>query len=176
MAYLSKRLRKAREGREERPLPLGEALNHVVARANARFDETVEIALALGIEARQSDQIVRGVASLPHGTGKAVRVLVFARGEKADQARAAGADRVGAEDLKEDLMTSKIDFDRVIATPDTMALVGQMGKILGPRGLMPNPKLGTVTPNVAEAVKKVKAGDVPFRSEQGGLVHAGVER
>ncbi|MDD3029554.1 MAG: 50S ribosomal protein L1 [Alphaproteobacteria bacterium] len=157
--------------------PLDEAVRLILKNSKdtaRKFVETVEVAMNLNIDTRQSDQAVRGVVSLPHGTGKTVRVAVFAKGEKADAAKAAGADIVGAEDLKEAIQGGKSDFDRVIASPDMMGLVGQLGKILGPRGLMPNPKLGTVTPNVADAVKKVKAGTIEFRAEKAGIVQAGV--
>lgn len=143
-------------------------------RAVAKFDETIEIAMNLNVDPRKADQMVRGVVSLPHGTGKTVRVAVFARGDKAAEAQAAGADIVGAEDLMERVQAGQLDFDRCIATPDMMGLVGRLGKILGPRGLMPNPRLGTVTPNVAEAVQAVKGGQVEFRAEKAGIVHAGV--
>jgi large subunit ribosomal protein L1 len=139
-----------------------------------KFVESVEVAINLNIDTKQSDQTVRGVVSLPHGTGKTVRVAVFAKGEKADAAKAAGADFVGADDLAEAIMAGKSDFDRVIATPDMMGVVGKLGKVLGPRGLMPNPKLGTVTPNVADAVKAAKAGSIEFRAEKAGIVQAGV--
>jgi large subunit ribosomal protein L1 len=142
--------------------------------ATAKFDETVELALALGVDPRHADQMVRGTVNLPHGTGKTLRVAVFARGDKADEAKAAGADIVGAEDLAEQVQAGQIDFDRCIATPDLMPLVGRLGRILGPRGLMPNPKLGTVTPNVREAVEAAKGGQVQFRVEKAGIVHAGV--
>ena len=142
--------------------------------ATAKFDETVEISLNLGIDPRHADQMVRGLVSLPHGTGKTVRVGVFARGAKAEEALAAGADVVGAEDLAEKIQAGEINFDRCIATPDMMALVGRLGKILGPRGLMPNPKLGTVTMDVKGAVSAAKAGQVEFRAEKAGIIHAGV--
>ncbi len=154
--------------------PMAEAIKLVKSKATAKFDETVEIAMNLGVDPRHSDQMVRGVVSLPHGTGKTVRVAVFAKDAKADEARAAGADIVGAEDLMEQIQAGQINFDRVIATPDMMGVVGRLGKILGPRGLMPNPKLGTVTANVADAVKASKAGQVEFRAEKAGLVHAGI--
>ena len=143
-------------------------------RATAKFDETIEIAMNLNIDPRKADQTVRGVVSLPHGTGKTVRVAVFAKGDKVAEALAAGADIAGAEDLAEQIQAGQINFDRCIATPDMMGLVGRLGKILGPRGLMPNPRLGTVTPNVAEAVKAAKGGQVEFRAEKAGIVHAGV--
>ncbi len=151
-----------------------EAISIVKANATAKFDETVEIALNLGVDPRHADQMVRGVVSLPKGTGKDVRVAVFAKGDKADEARAAGADIVGAEDLMEEIQSGKTDFDRVIATPDMMGVVGRLGKVLGPKGLMPNPKLGTVTPNVGEAVKAAKGGQVEFRTEKAGIIHAGI--
>jgi large subunit ribosomal protein L1 len=157
-----------------RAYPLPEAVKIVKDNAKAKFDETVEIAMNLGIDPRHADQMVRGLVSLPHGTGKAVRVAVFARGAKAEEARAAGADLVGAEDLAEKVQNGEIDFDRCIATPDMMALVGRLGKILGPRGLMPNPKLGTVTMDVKGAVSAAKAGQVEFRAEKAGIVHAGI--
>ncbi len=142
--------------------------------AKRKFDETIEIAMNLGIDPKLSDQAVRGMVHLPHGTGKTVRVAVFAKADKADAAKAAGADIVGADDLAEKIMAGFAEFDRVIATPDMMGVVGKLGKVLGPRGLMPNPKLGTVTPNVADAVKAAKAGSIEFRAEKGGIVHAGV--
>jgi len=151
-----------------------EALGIVKGNATAKFDETVEIALNLGVDPRHADQMVRGVVTLPAGTGKDVRVAVFARGDKAEAATAAGADVVGAEDLMESIQSGKIDFDRVIATPDMMGIVGRLGKVLGPKGLMPNPKLGTVTPNVAEAVKAAKGGQVEFRVEKAGIIHSGI--
>ncbi len=156
---------------------LPEAVALVVANSSQgarKFVESLEVAVNLDIDTKKSDQSVRGAVQLPHGTGKTVRVLAFARGDKADAAKAAGADFVGAEDLKEQILAGKSDFDRVIATPDMMGIVGQLGKVLGPRGLMPNPKLGTVTPNVAEAVKAAKAGSIEFRAEKAGIVQAGV--
>ncbi len=153
---------------------IDEAVKLVKETANAKFDETVEVAMNLGVDPRHADQMVRGVISLPNGTGRSVRVAVFARDAKADEAREAGADIVGAEDLMEDVQKGKIDFDRCIATPDMMPIVGRLGKVLGPRNLMPNPKVGTVTPNVAEAVKNAKGGAVEFRVEKNGIVHAGV--
>lgn len=153
---------------------LPEAVKIVKGNAVAKFDETVEIALKLGIDPRHADQMVRGVVDLPNGTGKTVRVAVFAKGAKADEARAAGADIVGDEDLAEEIQSGKMDFDRCIASPDMMGLVGRLGKVLGPRGLMPNPKLGTVTQDVAAAVKAAKGGQVQFRAEKAGIVHAGV--
>jgi large subunit ribosomal protein L1 len=175
MAKLSKRLRAARTGISvEAVYPLDQAVALVKERATAKFDETVEIAMNLGIDPRHADQMVRGMVQLPNGTGKPVRVLVFARGEKAEQALAAGADIVGDDDLAKEIQDGRMDFDRCIATPDMMGVVGRLGKILGPRGLMPNPKLGTVTADVAGAVKAAKGGSVEFRAEKAGIVHAGV--
>jgi large subunit ribosomal protein L1 len=175
MAKLGKRTTAAREGIDRRKLyALGDAVKMVKERAKAKFDETVEVAMNLGVDPRHADQMVRGVVNLPNGTGKKVRVAVFARGEKADEARKAGADIVGAEDLVETINSGKIEFDRCIATPDMMPLVGRLGKILGPRNLMPNPKVGTVTPDVAGAVKAAKGGAVEFRVEKAGILHAGV--
>ncbi|MEJ7933798.1 50S ribosomal protein L1 [Sphingobium sp. AN558] len=151
-----------------------EALGLIKTHATAKFDESVEIAINLGVDPRHADQMVRGVVTLPAGTGKDVRVAVFARGDKAEAATAAGADIVGAEDLLESIQAGNIDFQRVIATPDMMGLVGRLGKVLGPKGLMPNPKLGTVTPNVAEAVKAAKGGQIEFRVEKAGIIHAGL--
>ena len=155
---------------------LSEAIKLVKERATSKFDETIEIALNLGVDPRHSDQMVRGVVSLPNGTGKTVCVAVFAKDVKAEEAKAAGADIVGADDLAETVSKGEISFDRCVATPDMMAVVGKLGKILGPRGLMPNPKLGTVTNDVAEAVKAVKGGQVAFRAEKAGIVHAGIGR
>lgn len=170
-----KRIRNAREGIDRnQTYPLSEAVEMVKSRAGTKFDETVEIAMNLGVDPRHSDQMVRGVVTLPNGTGKSVRVAVFAKDDKAEEAKAAGADIVGAEDLVETVQSGKVDFDRCIATPDMMALVGRLGKVLGPRGLMPNPRVGTVTPDVGEAVKAAKGGAVEFRAEKAGLVHAGV--
>jgi large subunit ribosomal protein L1 len=151
-----------------------EAIALARANATAKFDETIEVALNLGVDPRHADQMVRGVVTLPAGTGKDVRVAVFARGNKAEEATAAGADVVGAEDLMESIQGGKIDFDRVIATPDMMGIVGRLGKVLGPKGLMPNPKLGTVTPNVTEAVRAAKGGQVEFRVEKAGIIHSGI--
>ncbi|MDQ3078481.1 MAG: 50S ribosomal protein L1 [Pseudomonadota bacterium] len=151
-----------------------EAIGLVKSLATSKFDETVEIAISLGVDPRHADQMVRGVVNLPKGTGKDVRVAVFARGAKADEATAAGAEVVGAEDLMESIQGGKIDFDRVIATPDMMGLVGRLGKVLGPKGLMPNPKLGTVTMNVTQAVTDAKSGQVEFRVEKAGIIHAGI--
>ncbi len=175
MSSHGKRVLKAREGiNREKLYALDEAVKMVKERAKAKFDETVEIAMNLGVDPRHADQMVRGVVSLPNGTGRTLRVAVFARGAKADEARAAGADVVGAEDLVERVNSGNIDFDRCIATPDLMPLVGRLGKVLGPRGLMPNPKVGTVTMDVTGAVKASKGGAVEFRVEKAGIVHAGV--
>ena len=151
-----------------------EALALLKEVASKKFDETVEVALNLGVDPRHADQMVRGMVSLPSGTGKEMKVAVFARGDKADEALKAGADKVGAEDLMEDMQAGNLDYDRVIATPDMMGVVGRLGKVLGPKGLMPNPKLGTVTPNVAQAVKDAKGGQVEFRVEKQGIVHSGI--
>jgi large subunit ribosomal protein L1 len=151
-----------------------EAISIAKSNATAKFDETIEVALALGVDPRHADQMVRGVVTLPKGTGKTVRVGVFAKGAKAEEATAAGADVVGAEDLMEAIQGGKIDFDRCIATPDMMGLVGRLGKILGPKGMMPNPKLGTVTMNVAEAVKAAKGGQIEYRVEKAGIIHSGI--
>ncbi|MEP3510174.1 MAG: 50S ribosomal protein L1 [Lentilitoribacter sp.] len=175
MAKLGKRSRAAREavaGKDN--LSVEDAVALVKSNASAKFDETVEIALNLGVDPRHADQMVRGVIGLPNGTGKSVRVAVFARGAKAEEAQAAGADVVGAEDLMETVQGGTIDFDRCIATPDMMPIVGRLGKVLGPRNLMPNPKVGTVTMDVADAVKNAKGGEVQFRAEKAGVVHAGV--
>jgi large subunit ribosomal protein L1 len=175
MAKQGKRLKSTYEGIDrERDYALGEAITMIKAGAKSKFDETVELALNLAVDPRHADQMVRGVVNLPHGTGRTVRVAVFAKDAKADEARAAGADIVGADDLAEMIQSGKIDFDRCIATPDMMPVVGRLGKILGPRGLMPNPKLGSVTPNVAEAVIAAKAGQVEYRVEKAGIIHAGV--
>ncbi|MFK4809827.1 50S ribosomal protein L1 [Devosia neptuniae] len=175
MAHVGKKITKAREGIDRNKLyKLDEAVKMVKARASAKFDETIEIAINLGVDPRHADQMVRGVVSLPNGTGKTVRVAVFAKDAKADEARKAGADIVGAEDLMEQIQAGKIDFDRCIATPDMMPLVGRLGKILGPRNLMPNPKVGTVTPDVAGAVKAAKGGAVEYRVEKAGILHAGI--
>jgi large subunit ribosomal protein L1 len=175
MAKLGKRTKAARQGVDRTKLyRLDEAVQMVKQRANAKFDETVEVAMNLGVDPRHADQMVRGVVNLPNGTGRTVRVGVFARGAKAEEAKAAGADVVGAEDLVEKVTAGNIDFDRCIATPDMMPLVGRLGKVLGPRGLMPNPKVGTVTMDVAAAVRGAKGGSVEFRVEKAGIVHAGV--
>jgi large subunit ribosomal protein L1 len=175
MARQGKRLKDAYEGIDRaRFYALDEAIAVIKTNAAAKFDETVEVAVNLGVDPRHADQMVRGVVSLPHGTGKTVRVAVFAKGEKAAAATAAGADIVGAEDLMERIQGGQIDFDRCVATPDMMGIVGRLGKILGPRGLMPNPKLGTVTNDVAAAVSAAKAGQVEFRVEKAGIVHGGV--
>jgi large subunit ribosomal protein L1 len=175
MAKIGKRIRAARaafEGKDN--LPVQAAVDLVKANATAKFDETVEISVNLGVDPRHADQMVRGTVNLPNGTGKTVRVAVFARNEKADEARAAGADIVGAEDLLATIQGGTIDFDRCIATPDMMGLVGRLGKVLGPRGLMPNPRGGTVTMDVAQAVRDAKGGAVEFRVEKAGIVHAGI--
>ncbi len=170
-----KRIRAAREGIERMKLyAIEEAVKMVKARSKAKFDETVEIAMNLGVDPKHADQMVRGVVSLPNGTGRTLRVAVFAKGEKAEEARKAGADIVGAEDLVEIVQKGTIDFDRCISTPDLMPLVGRLGKVLGPRGMMPNPKVGTVTANVAQAVRDAKGGAVEFRVEKAGIVQAGV--
>jgi large subunit ribosomal protein L1 len=170
-----KRTKTARQGIERTKLyGLGDAVAMVKQRATAKFDETIEVAFNLGVDPRHADQMVRGTVDLPHGTGKSLRIAVFAKGDKADEARAAGADVVGADDLAAAIQGGEINFDRCIATPDMMPVVGRLGRILGPRGLMPNPKLGTVTPNVAQAVKAAKAGQVQFRVEKAGIVHGGI--
>jgi len=175
MARTSKRLNKAYDGLDNAAAyPLEEAVKLVKARSAVKFDETIEIAMNLGVDPRHADQNVRGVISLPHGTGKAVRVAVFAKGDKAEEAKAAGADVVGAEDLAEQIKSGKMDFDRCIATPDMMPVVGRLGKILGPRGMMPNPKLGSVTNDVGAAIQAAKGGQVEFRVEKAGIIHAGV--
>ncbi|MEK9642833.1 MAG: 50S ribosomal protein L1 [Paracoccaceae bacterium] len=175
MAKLGKRtkaIRAAMAGKDS--LTVEDAVSLLKANATAKFDETIEIAMNLGVDTRHADQMVRGVVGLPNGTGKDVRVAVFARDAKADEAKAAGADIVGAEDLMQIVQGGKIEFDRCIATPDMMPIVGRLGKVLGPRNLMPNPKVGTVTMDVAEAVKAAKGGEVQFKAEKGGVVHAGV--
>jgi large subunit ribosomal protein L1 len=175
MAKVGKRTQAAREvfGTATN-LSVEDAVNLIKKAASAKFDETVEVAMNLGVDPRHADQMVRGVVQLPNGTGKTVRVAVFARGAKADEARAAGADIVGAEDLMETIQSGKIEFDRCIATPDLMPLVGRLGKILGPRNLMPNPKVGTVTMDVKTAVEAAKGGEVQFKVEKAGVIHAGV--
>jgi large subunit ribosomal protein L1 len=175
MAKTSKRMRNAREGLNPvQEYSIEEALKLVKERATTKIDETVDIAMNLGVDPRHSDQMVRGTVQLPHGTGKAVRIAVFAKDAKAQEAKDAGADIVGAEDLAEQIQNGQMDFDRVIATPDMMAVVGRLGKVLGPRGLMPNPKLGTVTPDVKGAIEAAKGGQVEFRVEKAGIIHAGV--
>jgi large subunit ribosomal protein L1 len=173
MSKIAKRI-KARTGDANAVLPVADAVKLVKANATAKFDESIEIAVNLGVDPRHADQNVRGVVNLPSGTGRDVRVAVIAKDAKAAEATAAGADIVGAEDLVERIQGGFLDFDRVIATPDMMALVGRLGKVLGPRGLMPNPRVGTVTPNVAQAVKDAKGGAIEFRVEKAGIVHAGV--
>ena len=175
MAKLGKRVRAAREKIDANATySLEEAVKVIKGAASAKFDETVEISLNLGVDPRHADQMVRGVCQLPAGTGKTVKVAVFARGDKAEEAKAAGADIVGAEELVQEVQGGKINFDRCIATPDMMPLVGRLGKVLGPRGMMPNPKVGTVTPDVAQAVKDSKGGSVEFRVEKAGIIHGGV--
>lgn len=175
MAKIAKRVSKTREGIDpNKAYALGDALKLLKDRSSVKFDETIEVAMNLGVDPRHADQMVRGVVNLPNGTGRSVRVAVFARGDKAEEARAAGADIVGAEDLVDIVQKGTIDFDRCIATPDMMPLVGRLGKVLGPRGMMPNPKVGTVTTDVAAAVKASKGGAVEFRVEKAGIVHAGV--
>lgn len=170
-----KRIRKAYEGLNSLPVfSVKEAVKIVKERATAKFDETIEVAMNLNIDPRKSDQNIRGVTQLPAGTGKTLRVAVFAKGAKAEAARNAGADLVGDEDLAEKIQAGEIDFDRCIATPDMMGLLGKLARILGPKGLMPNPKLGTVTMDVAEAVKAVKGGQVEYRAEKAGIIHAGI--
>jgi large subunit ribosomal protein L1 len=172
---IGKRSKKAREAIDRNAFyKLEQAVELVKKGATAKFDETIEVALNLGVDPKQGDQNVRGIVRLPHGTGKTLRVAVFAKGDKAKLATDAGADIVGAEDLAEKVQAGQIEFDRVIAAPDMMAVVGRLGKVLGPRGLMPNPKLGTVTNDIAEAVKAAKGGQIEFRAEKAGLVHAGV--
>jgi large subunit ribosomal protein L1 len=175
MAHIGKRIRSAKDGIDRTRLyGLDEAVKLVKERATAKFDETVEVAMNLGVDPRHADQMVRGVCNLPNGSGRTLRVAVFARGAKADEAKAAGADIVGAEDLVQTVNEGKIEFDRCIATPDMMPLVGRLGKVLGPRGLMPNPKVGTVTMDIANAVKASKGGSVEFRVEKAGIVHGAV--
>src|SRR6187200_1949673 len=175
MAQTAKRTAAIREGVDREKLyPLDEAVKMIKERAKSKFDETIEVAMNLGVDPRHADQMVRGVVNLPNGSGRNVRVGVFARGAKADEARAAGADVVGAEDLVEKVNGGAIDFDRCIATPDMMPLVGRLGKVLGPRGMMPNPKIGTVTMDITNAVKGAKGGSVEFRVEKAGIVQAGI--
>src|SRR5688572_23977761 len=175
MAKLSKKQKKIAETVDtQKVYGVDEAIETVKANATAKFDETIEIAMNLGVDPRHSDQMVRGVVTLPAGTGKTVRVAVFARGDKAEEAKKAGADVVGAEDLMETIQGGQIDFDRVIATPDMMGVVGRLGKVLGPKGLMPNPKLGTVTMDVTKAVTDAKSGQIEFRVEKAGIIHAGI--
>ena len=175
MVQLGKRVRATREGVDRVKLyPLADAIKMVKERAKSKFDETIELAINLGVDPRHADQMVRGVVTLPNGTGRTLRVGVFARGAKAEEAKAAGADVVGAEDLVEKVQGGTIDFDRCIATPDMMPLVGRLGKVLGPRGMMPNPKIGTVTMDVTSAVKGAKGGSVEFRVEKAGIVQAGI--
>ncbi|ADE84053.1 50S ribosomal protein L1 [Rhodobacter capsulatus] len=175
MAKIGKRSAAARTAFEGKAnLSVEEAVKLIKSAASAKFDETLEIAMNLGVDPRHADQMVRGVVQLPHGTGKTVRVAVFARGAKADEAKAAGADIVGAEDLMETIQQGKIDFDRCIATPDMMPLVGRLGKILGPRNLMPNPKVGTVTMDVKTAIEAAKGGEVQFKVEKAGVIHGGI--
>ena len=175
MTNLGKRTQAMRQGVDrDKTYPIEEAVKMVKERAKAKFDETIEVAMNLGVDPRHADQMVRGVVSLPNGSGRSMRVGVFARGAKAEEAKAAGADVVGAEDLVEKVQNGNIDFDRCIATPDLMPLVGRLGKVLGPRGMMPNPKVGTVTMDVAGAVRGAKGGSVEFRVEKAGIVQAGV--
>ncbi|GAB4479850.1 50S ribosomal protein L1 [Erythrobacter tepidarius] len=173
MAKLTKKAKLLKALDREKFYSVEEALA-TLRQYKSKFDETVEVAMNLGVDPRHADQMVRGMVSLPAGTGKDVRVAVFARGENAEKALAAGADKVGAEDLMEDMLAGNLDYDRVIASPDMMGVVGRLGKVLGPKGLMPNPKLGTVTPNVAQAVKDAKAGQVEFRVEKQGIIHSGI--
>lgn len=176
MSNRGKRLNKAYASiNRETSYPMSEAVKMIkLAASTTKFDETVEVVMNLGVDPRHADQMVRGTVALPHGTGKSVRVAVFARGDKADEAKAAGAELVGAEELAEAIQKGEMDFERCIATPDMMAVVGRLGKVLGPKGMMPNPKLGTVTPDVAGAVKAAKAGQIEFRVEKAGIIHAGV--
>ena len=172
---IGKRFKKASEGlNPETYYSLADGVKLVKARATAKFDETIEVSLNLNIDPKKSEQNLRGTVMLPSGTGKMLRIAVFAKGPRAEEAKAAGADIVGAEDLAEKVQAGQIDFDRAIATPDMMGIVGRLGKVLGPRGLMPNPKLGTVTPNVTEAVKAAKGGQVEYRTEKAGIIHAGI--
>lgn len=175
MVKTTKRNQKLNDGLDREKLyTVADAVKELKSRSTVKFDETIEVSMNLGVDPRHADQMVRGVVSLPHGTGKTLRVAVFARGPKAEEATAAGADKVGAEDLMEEIQKGNIDFDRVIATPDMMGVVGRLGKVLGPKGLMPNPKLGTVTMDVKAAVEAAKAGQVEYRVEKAGIVHGGV--
>ena len=175
MVVRSKRLKAAYQSFDKmNPQNIAEAIRLIIGNKKTKFDETIEISMNLGVDPRHADQMVRGVVALPNGTGKSVRVAVFTKEDKADEAKAAGADLVGAEDLAEEIQNGKIDFDRCIATPDMMAVVGKLGKVLGPKGLMPNPKLGTVTPNIADAIKAAKGGEIEFRVEKAGIVQAGI--
>ena len=175
MVVRSKRLKAAYQSFDKMiPQNVAEAIRLIIGNKKTKFDETIEISMNLGVDPRHADQMVRGVVALPNGTGKSVRVAVFTKEDKADEAKAAGADLVGAEDLAEEIQNGKIDFDRCIATPDMMAVVGKLGKVLGPKGLMPNPKLGTVTPNIADAIKAAKGGEIEFRAEKAGIVQAGI--
>lgn len=175
MARITKRSKKVSDGLDREKLyTVAEAVKELKARSTVKFDETIEVSMNLGVDPRHADQMVRGVVSLPHGTGKTLRVAVFARGPKAEEATKAGADVVGAEDLMEEVQKGNMDFDRVIATPDMMGVVGRLGKVLGPKGLMPNPKLGTVTMDVKGAVEAAKAGQVEYRVEKAGIIHGGV--
>ena len=175
MVVRSKRLKAAYQSFDKMiPQNVAEAIRLIIGNKKTKFDETIEISMNLGVDPRHADQMVRGVVALPNGTGKSVRVAVFTKEDKADEAKAAGADLVGAEDLAKEIQNGKIDFDRCIATPDMMAVVGKLGKVLGPKGLMPNPKLGTVTPNIADAIKAAKGGEIEFRVEKAGIVQAGI--
>ena len=175
MVVRSKRLKAAYQSFDKMiPQNVAGAIRLIIGNKKTKFDETIEISMNLGVDPRHADQMVRGVVALPNGTGKSVRVAVFTKEDKADEAKAAGADLVGAEDLAEEIQNGKIDFDRCIATPDMMAVVGKLGKVLGPKGLMPNPKLGTVTPNIADAIKAAKGGEIEFRVEKAGIVQAGI--
>ena len=175
MVVRSKRLKAAYQSFDKMiPQNVSEAIRLIIGNKKTKFDETIEISMNLGVDPRHADQMVRGVVALPNGTGKSVRVAVFTKEDKADEAKAAGADLVGAEDLAEEIQNGKIDFDRCIATPDMMAVVGKLGKVLGPKGLMPNPKLGTVTPNITDAIKAAKGGEIEFRVEKAGIVQAGI--
>ncbi len=175
MAKAGKRMRRLREGKDStQPVGIDEALKLVKETASCKFDESVDVAVNLGIDARKSDQNVRGMTVMPRGTGKKVRVAVFAEGEQAEEAKQAGADIVGLQDLADDVKSGKLDFDIAIATPDAMKIVGKLGQILGPRGLMPNPKVGTVTPKVAKAVENAKAGQVQYRNDKAGIIHCSI--